>query len=427
MLPLNREFSHVARSMTRDLLGYISHDDFISFAGGAPDPTLLDTSGITECVRTVLDDSGPDVFQYSVTKGEPELRQAMAREMQRRHLPARADNILISTGSQEILFLLARVIINPGDTVLVEAPTYPAAIQAFTMTGARVIPVPCDDNGIIPSELERALRDYDPVITYLIPVFQNPTGRSMSERRKDEVRRVLADHRSLLVEDDAYSPLAFDGNAREPLSYTYESESGAVYLASLSKFLSPAFRIGAALLPNWLLQPMVVAKQVSTLHGSVIDQRAAALWLDRVEPDGVSSRDRALNTMRSTYQARCNALRTELLDIVPDGTHITDPDGGMFVWIDFPDELRPQVNTLSLIDDAIEHEIAFVPGTEFFPHDSQPTSVYRNVERKDSTTINADTKLEGQLSIRFSFAGNSIPVMKTGMERFATVLQEALR
>ena len=139
--------------MTRDLLGYISHDDFISFAGGAPDPTLLDTSGISECVRTVLDDSGPDVFQYSVTEGEPELRQAMAREMQRRHLPARADNILISTGSQEILFLLARVIINPGDTVLVEAPTYPAAIQAFTMAGARVVPVPCDDNGIIPLSL----------------------------------------------------------------------------------------------------------------------------------------------------------------------------------------------------------------------------------------------------------------------------------
>jgi len=131
--------------------------------------------------------------------------------------------------------------------------------------------------------------------------------------------------------------------------------------------------------------------------------------------------------MRATYQARCNALRTQLLDIVPDGTHITDPDGGMFVWIDFPEELRPQVNTLSLIDDAIEREIAFVPGTEFFPHDSQPTSVYRNVERKDSTTIDADTKLEGQLSIRFSFAGNSIPLMKMGMERFATVLQSALR
>ena len=391
MLELNQHFSRVSRSMTRDLLGYMTRDNFVSFASGAPDTQLLDHAGLRQCIETTLDNSGPAIFQYGPTEGEPELRQALAKEMAHRGLTsASADDILVYTGSQEFLFLIAQAMINPGDVVLTETPTYPAAIQAFTMAGARVIGVECDDDGVLPQNLDQALKQHNPKAVYLIPAFHNPRGVTMSPERKTAIRGVLANYPALLIEDDAYSPLAFDGQPVEPLTAGLESENGAAYMASLSKFVSPGLRLGGVLLPRWLYQTALVAKQVSTLHSSVLDQRAVATWL------GSDRRQPTLQTMRTTYQQRATAMRAALTDALPEGTHLTQPAGGMFIWADLPTDNGQQWDTLALIDQALEREVAFVPGTEFV----------------------VDEAL-GKASLRFSFASNPTEVMQRGVARIA--------
>ncbi|MEA2192669.1 MAG: 2-aminoadipate transaminase, partial [Solirubrobacteraceae bacterium] len=274
--PLSAQLAGVRSSPVRDILELTQRDEVISFAGGLPAPELFPAELIAAAFATAL---APTVaaraLQYSSTEGDPQLRELLAARFELRGLPAVAGEILVTTGSQQALGLVADVLIDPGDTVLVENPSYLAALQSFSLAGARLVPVPCDEDGIDPDLLPELIAKHRPKFLYLVPTFQNPTGRTMPDARRARTAQVAADHGLWLVEDDPYGELRYDGEPLKPIAAYPGARDRTVSVSSLSKVLAPGLRIGFMRAPEALLRPLAIAKQAADLHTSTIDQHAA--------------------------------------------------------------------------------------------------------------------------------------------------------
>ncbi|TXR52978.1 PLP-dependent aminotransferase family protein [Quadrisphaera setariae] len=347
----------VASSPVRDLLALVSQPEVISFAGGLPAPELLDVDGVRAAFDAVL--SGPGArtaLQYAPTEGSAELRALLAARTSGRGLATTADDVLITTGSQQALALLSTALLDPGAVVAVEEPTYLAALQGFALAGARVVPVASDDDGVVPASLERVLEEHSPALVYLVPTFANPTGRTLSASRRAEVAALLADRPTWVVEDDPYGELRYRGEALAPLASQPALEGRAVYLGSLSKVFAPGLRLGWLRAPRELRARLAVAKQAADLHTSTVDQAAAAAYLTATDLDA------HVAGLRAAYGARRDAALESLPSVLPPGSTWTDPDGGMFVWARLPGG----VDTAALLPAALEHDVAFVPGAPFY-------------------------------------------------------------
>ena len=230
-------------SPVRDILAVLGRGDIISFAGGIPDPRLFELADFRESFAYVLENQGPRALQYASTIGEPELRQQAALRLSR-HLPTAPDQVQVTSGSQEGLYLVATTLIDPGDVVLVERPTYLTAVQAFTLVGARLIGVDSDESGMMPDALESAIEEYGAKLVYLIPTFQNPTGRTMSAGRRAAIADVLVRTGVPLLEDDPYGELRFEGEAVPPIAAQPGMAERTVLLNSASKVMAPGVRVG---------------------------------------------------------------------------------------------------------------------------------------------------------------------------------------
>lgn len=276
--------------------------------------------------------------------------------MTARDLPTTVDDLLVTSGSQQGLTLLATALVDPGAVVLVEDPTYLAALQAFQLAGARVVPVRTDEHGIDPDALAEALRRERPALVYLVPTFANPTGRTMPAHRRAEVVDLTARHGVWVVEDDPYGELRYRGTAVAPLAAQPDAGEHVVHLGSFSKIAAPGLRLGWLRAPSRLLPALVVAKQAADLHTSTVDQAAAAAWFAAADVEG--------NLLRlcSAYRQRRDALVQALPDVLPVGSSWTDPDGGMFVWARLPGG----VDTAELLERALQADVAFVPGAAFY-------------------------------------------------------------
>lgn len=356
-LPLAQRLRGVASSPVRDLLALASQPEVISFAGGLPAPELLDVDGVRAAFDAVL--SGPGArtaLQYAPTEGSAELRALLAARTSGRGLATTADDVLITTGSQQALALLSTALLDPGAVVAVEEPTYLAALQGFALAGARVVPVASDDDGVVPASLERVLKEHSPALVYLVPTFANPTGRTLSASRRAEVAALLADRPTWVVEDDPYGELRYRGEALAPLASQPALEGRAVYLGSLSKVFAPGLRLGWLRAPRELRARLAVAKQAADLHTSTVDQAAAAAYLTATDLDA------HVAGLRAAYGARRDAALESLPSVLPPGSTWTDPDGGMFVWARLPGG----VDTAALLPAALEHDVAFVPGAPFY-------------------------------------------------------------
>ncbi|WP_222710889.1 PLP-dependent aminotransferase family protein [Quadrisphaera setariae] len=356
-LPLAQRLRGVASSPVRDLLALVSQPEVISFAGGLPAPELLDVDGVRAAFDAVL--SGPGArtaLQYAPTEGSAELRALLAARTSGRGLATTADDVLITTGSQQALALLSTALLDPGAVVAVEEPTYLAALQGFALAGARVVPVASDDDGVVPASLERVLEEHSPALVYLVPTFANPTGRTLSASRRAEVAALLADRPTWVVEDDPYGELRYRGEALAPLASQPALEGRAVYLGSLSKVFAPGLRLGWLRAPRELRARLAVAKQAADLHTSTVDQAAAAAYLTATDLDA------HVAGLRAAYGARRDAALESLPSVLPPGSTWTDPDGGMFVWARLPGG----VDTAALLPAALEHDVAFVPGAPFY-------------------------------------------------------------
>ena len=343
----------VRSSPVRDILALTARPGVISFAGGLPAPELFDAPGLRDAFVAALHDAGRSL-QYSTTEGDPELRSAIAARLSARGLATEPDDVLVTSGSQQALTLAATVLLEPGDVVLAEEPSYLAALQAFALAGARVVPVACDDEGLDPDAVAAAAAEHRPRLLYTIPTFQNPTGRTLGLERRRALATVAERHGFWLLEDDPYGELRYRG---EPLpSLATMADDRTLALSTLSKIVAPGLRIGWMRTPPALRPSLVVAKQAADLHSSTIDQAAAARWLAAVDLEA------HVESLRAAYGERRDALLDGLAAALPPGSTHNRPDGGMFVWARLPDGWDAD----ALLRRALERGVAFVPGYPFF-------------------------------------------------------------
>jgi DNA-binding transcriptional MocR family regulator len=355
--PAAARLRDVASSPVREILALTQRPGVISFAGGLPAPELFDAPGLREAFATALaDDAYGRTLQYSTTEGDPTLRRAIAARLGRRGLPTDPDDVLVTSGSQQALTLIAAVLLEPGDTVLVEEPSYLAALQCFQMAGARVVPVPCDDDGLDPDAVAALARRERPKLLYTVPTFHNPTGRTLPLARRAALAQAAARVGLWIVEDDPYGELRYRGEPIAPVASLPGAEDRTIALSTLSKVLVPGLRIGWLRAPAALRRALVVAKQAADLHTSTIDQAAAAHWLATCDLDA------HIAGLRAAYGPRRDALVDGLPGTLPEGSRWTRPDGGMFVWVRLPDGWDAD----ALLQAALEREVAFVPGWPFY-------------------------------------------------------------
>ncbi len=364
--PLSDRLAGTTSSPVRDILEVAERPEVISLAGGLPAPETFDVAGLRTAFAEVL--SGPDAIralQYSTTEGDPALRERLAGVLRSGGLEAAGDDLLITTGSQQALGLVATALLNPGDPVLVEDPTYLAALQAFGLAGARCVGVPSDAEGPDPDALVAAAARTGARVAYLIPTFQNPTGRTLSAERRRALAEAAAAADLWLVEDDPYSALRLDGERVDLLAAQPAARDRTMVIQTLSKVLSPGLRIGYIRAPATLYPALAVAKQAADLHTSTVAQLAAERWL------AAHDLGEHIRGLKGHYRPRRDALLAALERELPAGSTWTRPDGGLFVWVTLP----AGVDAEAVLPRAVERGVAFVPGRHFFAGEPVPETL----------------------------------------------------
>ncbi|WP_172639223.1 PLP-dependent aminotransferase family protein [Streptomyces tailanensis] len=346
----------VQGSPVRDILAVTSRPQVVNFAGGLPAPELFDTEGMAAAYRDVLAGSAGQALQYATTEGEPVLREALAARYRARGLPTGADDVLVTTGSQQALSLLATALVDPGDVVLVEDPCYLAALQVFRFAGARVVAVPGDEGGVDPDALEELVARTRAKLFYTVPTFQNPTGRTLPAERRAAVAAVAARLGLWIVEDDPYGELRFEGERLPWIAAHPGAEDRTALLGSFSKVMAPGLRLGWLRAPAGLRRACAVAKQAADLHTPTLNQLAAARYLaDR-------DLDAHVDRVAAAYRERRDAMLAGLPDALPEGSTWNRPEGGMFLWARLPSSY----DTTALLPRVVEQDVAYVPGAPFY-------------------------------------------------------------
>ena len=354
--PLAARARAVGGSPVRDILAVTARPEVINFAGGLPAPELFDAEGIAAAYQAVLAEAPARALQYSTTEGEPALRDALAARSTVRGLPTGTDDLLVTTGSQQALSLLATALLEPGDTVLVESPCYLAALQAFGFAGARIVPVPGDEHGVDPVALEELVVRERPKLLYTVPTFQNPTGRTLPAERRAAVAAVAARRGLWIVEDDPYGELRYDGDRVPWIAAHPGAEDRTVLLGSFSKVMAPGLRLGWLRAPGELRRACAVAKQAADLHTPTVNQLAAARYLVDNDLDAHVAR------VAGVYRDRRDAMLSGLAGALPEGSVWNRPEGGMFLWARLPEPY----DTTALLPQVVRQNVAYVPGAPFY-------------------------------------------------------------
>ena len=388
--PLAARLRGVRSSPVREILALTARPGVISFAGGLPAPELFDADGLQAAFAAVLEgEAAGRSLQYSTTEGDPALRAAIAARLTARGLATTPDEVLVTSGSQQALTLTATVLVEPGDRILVEEPSYLAALQAFQLAGAELVPVPCDDDGIDPDAAAALAERHGARLLYVIPTFQNPTGRTLPLERREALAALARRAGLWVVEDDPYGELRYRGDPLPPLAALDGAEDRVLSLSTLSKIAAPGLRIGWVRAPAALRHPLTIAKQAADLHSSTVDQAAAARWLETVDLD------ERIGALRAAYGARRDALVGGLAAALPPGSTHNHPDGGMFVWARLPDGW----DAAALLERALARDVAFVPGFPFFAGPPDTATL-----RFSFTTHSADEIAEGLRRLRAAWA-----------------------
>jgi len=348
---LARRADRLEPSVIREILKVTERPGIISLAGGLPAPESFPVEAMREACIRVLTDTPREALQYAASEGYGPLRDWVAAQLGSQGMKVEASQVLITTGSQQGLDLVGKVLIDAGSRVAVEAPTYLGALQAFTPYEPEFVAVDCDEQGLVPDALAAAAGAR---FLYLLPNFQNPSGRSMGAARRAEVVQAAARAGLPLVEDNPYGELWFDAAPPPPLAAA--AGEGAIYLGSFSKVLAPGLRLGYVVAPPALCPKLLQAKQAADLHTPGFNQRVA----HEVIRNGFL--DTHLPKVRARYKAQRDAMREALDKHLPAGCRFNVPAGGMFFWVELPDGL----DAVALLPQAVEAGMAYVPGAPFY-------------------------------------------------------------
>jgi 2-aminoadipate transaminase len=351
-------------SAVRELLKLTELPDVISFAGGLPAPETFPVDRFAAAFNKVMADHGARALQYGTTEGYTPLREMIARRSTRYGINIELDNVLITSGSQQALDLIGKVFINPGDHILVERPTYLGALQAWNAYQAEYVGADIDEDGYVTASLDARIRT-GPKFIYALPNFQNPSGVTMSQARRQALIE-LADHYGVpILEDDPYGQLRYEGEHVPPIVHLdsqFRSTNGdrysgnVIYLSTFSKTLSPGIRLGWIVAPVEVIQKLVQAKQGTDLHTSTINQLVA------YEVASGGFLDHHVKEIRAIYRDRRDTMLAALAREFPAGITWTKPQGGLFLWLTFPEWM----NAADVLKAAIRQKVAFVPGESFF-------------------------------------------------------------
>jgi 2-aminoadipate transaminase len=397
----------VTSSQIRELLKLTQRPGVISFAGGLPAPDVFPVERFKQACHKVLTEQAASALQYGATEGYEPLRELIATNMSRYGIKAKVENVLITSGSQQALDLIGKLFINAGDRVLVEAPTYLGALQAFNIYGAEYESVPIDENGLRTDLMEEPLRS-GPKFMYVLPNFQNPAGTTLSEVRRHELV-LLADRFGIpIVEDDPYGQLRYEGEHLPPLVVLDRenlrrdngySIGNVIYLSTFSKTLAPGLRLGWIVAPPEVIRKLVQLKQGTDLHTSTFTQFVAY----EVARDGFL--DQHVKLIRKIYRERRDVMLQALQEFSPPAVTWTHPHGGLFLWVTLPEGL----DIKAILKSALEQNVAFVPGDSFYANDGP----------------NHDGG-EGSRHMRLNFSNAAPEQIREGIRRLAAAVKSHL-
>lgn len=348
---------HLRASDIREILRITQRPEVISFAGGLPAAETFPTEELKAIAGDVLQTEGARALQYSTTEGHPPLREHIARRMRQQGAAVSADEILVTSGSQQGLDLAAKAFLEPGDEILCESPTYLGFIQAAQVFEPRFVEVATDDQGMRIDALEERLAGCGkPRLIYAVPDFQNPSGRRWSAPRRKGLLEVARRHRVPVLEDAPYAEIRFAGDMVPSLK-ALDTDGLVIQLGTFSKIFCPGLRLAWIAAPAELLQRFVILKQATDLHTATLSQMLLVAYLERHDIDT------AIERIRDLYRRRRDAMIAALEREMPAGVRFTRPEGGLFVWVELPEA----ADARRLLAGCLEREVAFVPGDCFFP------------------------------------------------------------
>jgi 2-aminoadipate transaminase len=385
-----RRLAGMGVSAIREILKVTERPEVISFAGGLPAPELFPVEELARAHAEVFAEEGAEACQYSTTEGWRPLREWVAARMRRRGIrEAEASRVLVTSGSQQGIDLVAKIFLDPGDCVVVEDPCYLAALQVFNGFEAKLLPVGSDDDGMRVDEVERAIESAPrrPKFIYVVSQFHNPKGTTLSLARRRRLMELARRFQVPVVEDDPYGELRYAGAPVPPLAALDEGEGLVIYLSTFSKTLSPGMRVGWAHASEEVFGAMVRAKQAADLHTNTIQQRAAARLLVTFDFDAHVER------IKSVYGVRRDAMLAALAEHFPAEARWTRPDGGLFLWAELPAGVRAE----ELFERAIRERVAFVPGAPFFAGEPRHNFMRLNFSNSAPALIEEGVKRLGNL------------------------------
>ena len=387
--------NNVETSAIRELFKLLGKPGIISFAGGFPDSAMFDVEGIREASALALSKEPGAALQYGATEGYNPLREQLALFMAAKGVKnLAAEGLIVTTGSQQALDLVAKTLLNPNDVALVEAPTFLATIQCFRLYGPQVLGVPIDAHGVQVDKLEAMIQQHKPKLVYIIPTFGNPSGALLTQERRIKILQLAVQYQTIVVEDDPYGDLYF-GEAPPPSMLALSdqvpgSRDWLVHCGSLSKVLSPGLRVGWMVAPPDLLARATMCKQFSDAHTSTFAQATAAQYL-------LSGRMPAtLNTVRRVYAERAQAMDKALQRELGDALTYTAPQGGLFFWANLTGKNGAVKDGNAFAKSAIEKGVAFVPGAPFFANDPDLSSIRLSFATADVAKIEEGIARLGQ-------------------------------
>ena len=394
-LPFADRLNNVETSAIRELFKLLGKPGIISFAGGFPDSAMFDVSGIQEAVNAALAQEPGGALQYGATEGYNPLREQLASFMATKGVAGlQPEDLIVTTGSQQALDLLGKTLIDPGDKVIVEGPTFLATIQCFRLYGADLVSAPVDADGVDTDRLEQLIAEHKPKFVYLIPTFGNPSGAMLSLARRKKVLALAVKYQTLIVEDDPYGELYF-GDAPPPSILSLSagvpgSRELVAHCGSLSKVLSPGLRVGWMIAPAELLAKATMCKQFSDAHTSTFAQATAAQYLKTGRMPATLAKVREVYGRRALTMGR--ALKRELGDAIT----FTQPQGGLFFWASLTGAGGKVADGAELARRAIDKGVAFVPGAPFFARDPDHATLRLSFATADVEKIEEGVKRLGQ-------------------------------
>lgn len=368
--------SDVPKSFIREILKVAVDENVISFAGGLPNRELFPIEDLKNATEAVFQKIGPAALQYSNSEGSIALRSFISeRYKQKLGLNIRAENIMITSGSQQGLDLLGKTFLNEGDDIIIEEPGYLGAIQAFSVYKTRFNPVKVHDDGLDIKALRHVFSGRNPKLIYTVPNFQNPSGITYSEKNRRMVAEVLKDQKLYLIEDDPYGDLRYSGQPKTSFKQLLPNKT--IMLGSFSKTVVPGFRLGWIVAPDDIYEKLLIAKQASDLHTNQFAQCTLVEYL------GMGKFDDHIARIKKVYNRQREAMIVCIKKYFPENVQYTTPEGGMFLWVTLPNN----ISSMKLFDIAIKNQVAFVPGHPFYIGKTETNTLRLNFSNVDELTI----------------------------------------